>query len=205
MRGDLAVFVDDEEPGLGGQPVLLHLRTEVLGPWLVVDVDLLVDERGCVAVLRLDLLGHVHDGAADAALAERRRGEEEDDGLLAQDVRQIVAVHRARGSRVSMDSTSPPTSARVGVCISGAGSPTSGISLCSLTITLSSSGRRPCRRAGRSRRRAAIRPAGRTGRRRRRRPWRRPRRSSGDELGLGLPGFDAAERPERLARGAVGM
>ena len=96
-RGDLAVFVDDEEPGLGGQPVLLHLRTEVLGPRLVVDVDLLVDERGCVAVLRLDLLGHVHDGAADAALAERRRGEEEDDGLLAQDVRQIVAVHRARG------------------------------------------------------------------------------------------------------------
>ncbi len=40
------------------------------------------------------------------------------------------------GVRVSIDSTSPPTSASVGVCISGAGSPTLGISLSSLTITL---------------------------------------------------------------------
>ena len=44
-------------------------------------------------VLVGDLLGDVDDRAADAALAERRGGEDEDDRLLAEDFGEVDLVH----------------------------------------------------------------------------------------------------------------
>src|SRR3954451_16674015 len=75
--GDGAVAVDDERPGLGLQAPLEQLRPQAL-VGLVVLVDLLVDEGGLVAHLAADLLGDVDDRAADPALAERGRGEDQD-------------------------------------------------------------------------------------------------------------------------------
>ena len=54
------------------------------------------------AVLGLHLLGDVDDRSADAALAERGGGEEEDDGLLAENVGEVLGVHR-RGRGAGVD------------------------------------------------------------------------------------------------------
>ena len=49
-----------------------------------------------VAGIALHLLGDVDDGAADPALAQRGGGEEKDDRLLPEDVREVLVVHRDR-------------------------------------------------------------------------------------------------------------
>ena len=84
--------VDHEQPRLGLQVEGGHLRARSVVDAVVV-VDLLMDEGDLVAVLLLHLLGDVGDRAADAALAEGRGREEQDHRLLAQDVREVVAVH----------------------------------------------------------------------------------------------------------------
>jgi hypothetical protein len=61
---------------------------------LVVLVDLHVDPRDVVLRPRVpDLLGDVDDGAADAALAQRGRREEEHDRALSVGVREVHVVH----------------------------------------------------------------------------------------------------------------
>jgi hypothetical protein len=63
---------------------------------VVVDVDLLVDERDAVAVLGLQLGRDVDHRPAHLRLAELRGGEQQGDGLLADHVVQGDAVHVIR-------------------------------------------------------------------------------------------------------------
>src|SRR5580765_1189118 len=86
-RRDAARLGDDERPRLGLQPPGRHRPLDVALGDAVVLPDLLVDERDALRRLRLRLLDDVDDGAAHAALAQRRRGERDDDRLLADDIR----------------------------------------------------------------------------------------------------------------------
>src|SRR5207249_4292930 len=82
-RGDAALAVDREDPGLALEMERHQLRAEALID-LVVLVDLLVDPRDVVLRHRvLELLGEVYDRTADAALAERGRRDDEHDRPLA--------------------------------------------------------------------------------------------------------------------------
>jgi hypothetical protein len=72
-----------------------------------------VDEGGLLAALRLYLLGEVHDGAAHPALAEERRGEEENHGLPSQHAGEVDGVHVVgRVARVDLLDVSPDAGCR---------------------------------------------------------------------------------------------
>src|SRR5690349_17265888 len=89
---DDSVLVDQERPGLGFEVEGLNLGPRPLGDFVVVP-DLHVDEVGLALVGVRHLLGDVDHRAADAALAERRGGEDEHDRLLADRVGEVDFVH----------------------------------------------------------------------------------------------------------------
>ncbi|MBW3653802.1 MAG: hypothetical protein KY433_09465 [Actinobacteria bacterium] len=87
--------VDDERPRLGRQAPGRDRRPEALLD-VVAAVDLLLDERHALAALGAHLLGDVDDRAARARRAQRGRGEQQHDGLLADDVGEVGVEHLAR-------------------------------------------------------------------------------------------------------------
>src|SRR5437868_8464246 len=103
-RGDLAAPVEHEHPRLCLQMECRELRPIALVRVVVV-VDLHVDEGHALRLGHrvLDLLGDVRDGPAHPALAQQRRGEQQDDRLLADHVAEVHVVHvvvrRARVDR----------------------------------------------------------------------------------------------------------
>ena len=70
---------------------------------LVFVVDLHVDEGDLVAEVTFDLLGDVHHRPADPALAKLGRREQQHHRLLAEDVGEVLVVHRVgRYARVDL-------------------------------------------------------------------------------------------------------
>ncbi len=91
-RRDAAVAVDGEEPGLGPQVEGLQLGPQPLR-WLVVRVDLLVDEGDPAAEASLKQDGDVGDRPADPGHAQLRRGEEQRHRLPPEQPGKRGAVH----------------------------------------------------------------------------------------------------------------
>src|SRR3954453_3547695 len=84
-RRDPPVAIDGEQPRFCLQMERPERRAQPLA-YLVVAVDLLVDEGHAIAVLLLHLQLDVDDRPADARLAQLRRCEQQRDRLAADDV-----------------------------------------------------------------------------------------------------------------------
>ena len=113
--------------GSDGSPNCLQRLAEALVR-IVVRVDLLMDEVDLVAVLRLELQRDVDHRAADARLAQLRRGEEQRDRLLADDVGEGLLVHVARRPpRVDRLDVAAGRGDRVRLRLAAPGRPTAGI------------------------------------------------------------------------------
>ena len=135
------MLVDPEYPRLGRQvvgeelrPVALRRRPSALeaaGLDLVAEVDLHVDERRTLRPLVADLFYDVGHRPARAALAQRRRREQQHDRLLLVHAREIdlvhvvvglagvdrgdVAIHRGNGRRLDVGRRLPDGSSALRV------------------------------------------------------------------------------------------